>query len=115
MIYIICRQEDEVLTGIGLDISESAAKAIADDGDFVVIPIQIGKKYDNIISAGIVGATSFENTGLQTLVNQVKNAILSLRSDIETLQDQMLAGTAAIQNLNQSVVSLDARVTALEG
>ena len=108
MIYILCRQnEDETLTAIGLDISEASAKALADDGDFVVVPIQIGKVYDDIVSAGIVGAVTFENTSIKTLVEQARTAINNLRDDITTLQNQVVSGNTAIQ-------ALDVRVTALE-
>ena len=108
MIYILCRQnQDETLTAIGLDISEVSAKAMADDGDFIVVPIQIGKVYDDIVSAGIVGAVTFENTSIKTIVEQARTAILNLRDDITALQDQVAAGNTAIQ-------ALDARITALE-
>jgi len=115
MIYILCRQnEDDSLTGIGVELSEASAKDLADDGDFVVVPVQIGKLYVNIINSGIVGAVTFNNTSLKTLLNTARTAILGLRDDIQTLQSQMSAGTTAIQNINSSIQALDDRITALE-
>ena len=115
MIYILCRQnEDETLTAIGLDLSEAAAKALADDGDFLVVPIQIGKVYNDIVSAGIVGAVTFNNTSLGTIVSAARSAILGLRDDIQTLhgeittlQGQISQGSAAIQSLNNRVTDLE--------
>ena len=115
MIYILCRQnEDETLTAIGVELSEASAKALADDGDFVVIPIQIGKMYPNIVSAGIVGAVTFNNTSTKTIVEQARAAILSLISDVNTLQgqittlqNQIAAGSSAIQALGDRVTALE--------
>lgn len=114
-VYILCEQVDNQLTPIGVELSEDAAKEMAGDGEYYIIPIQIGKRYENIIDPGIVYTVQFQNTSLKTMLQQARDTIQTINSRLNTLENQMDTVITQGQALQDAVADLDSRVTALEG
>ena len=128
-IWILCKKENNVLTAIGVNDTEAETKNMARDGDYVGIPVTFGKIYDNLINENMVGAVTFSNISLYTLIQQAKNqleiidgrldsletAINNGNARLDTLEGQMQTVITQGQAMNQAIQNLDARVTALEG
>ena len=122
-VWILCDEDETTgeLTGIGIASTEAKAKDLASDGLYKVIPITVNQLYSDIISAGIIGAVSYEVGGLQALIELARTAILDLRSDISgvsnrlgTLENQMTAVINQGQQIQTDLSGVSARVYALE-
>lgn len=114
-IWLLVKNNSGILTPVGLEDSEARARDLAYDGDFYLIPIQLGKVYDSIVDIGIVGTVSFQNTSIKTIVNAVKNAVQNINNRLDSHDTQLANIISQGQALNQLVQDIDARVTALEG
>ena len=104
MVYLLTKDD---LTPVGIALSETEAKNMADDGDFYAIPVREGRLYPTLLDIGMVGTVTFNNTSLKTLIQQAKNRLDLIDGKISTIQNQG-------QNLNSSLQDLTDRVTALE-
>ena len=88
-IWIIAKKKNGNLTAIGADLTESAAQDLpGQDGNYVLIPIQLGKEYGNIADEGLVGAVNFPMVSIKTLVQQVKDAIQGANGRLTTLENK---------------------------
>ena len=114
-VWILCKKENGSLTGIGIERDEARCRNLAEDGDYVAIPIHLGRLYSNIIDAGIVGAVNFPSDALRTLIQQAKDALVVINGRLDALENQMQTIITQGQAMNQAIQDLDARVTALEG
>jgi len=104
MVYLLVKDD---MTPVGIALSETEARDMADDGDFYVIPVRQGRLYPTLLDIGMVGTVTFNNTSLKTLVKQAKSRLDSIDGQISNIQSQG-------QNLNSAMQDLADRVTALE-
>lgn len=106
-IWLLCKKENGELTAVGADVSEQAAKDLARDGDYVAIPVSFGKHYENIVDENMVGAVSFSNVSLYTLMKKAEAQLEVIDGRLDTVEGQG-------QELQDAVDAMEARVTALE-
>lgn len=107
---------------IGIFTSETLAKNAADDGadgEYVLIPIEPNQSYDDLIDEDLPGALIYRSQGLEARVATLESQIALAQTAFQNLSDEVdtfkTQAQSAVQNLNDLIVALDARVTALEG
>lgn len=94
MIYILVQKSDK--KAIGIFSSEAIARNNAVEGEYLIIPLELDRRYDaGIINEAMMGAFTVKATAtdLTEYVQQIKKAIIGI---------------------NETLDSLDARITALE-
>lgn len=116
-IWLLCKTDP--IKPIGVFLNQDSAKGAAVDGRYLVLPIEAGETYNDLLDENLPGALYFDREGYEQAVQAVKNALADIRSDISdtnTRIDNLQATvTTKLQNINNQLTDLDARVTALEG
>ncbi len=102
MIYILVQKSDRKV--IGIFSTEEIARGNAIEGEYLIIPVELDRRYDGgIVSEAMAGAINIKATG-----TELSEAVQEVLSRLDTIETQ-------ISNASSILTDLDTRITALEG
>ena len=55
------------------------------DGDYLVIPFEVGETYENMISESMIGATNYSKEGVTVKLEDMRTFLLDLRNTISNM------------------------------
>ena len=127
--YMLCsKAADNTLTALGVWKIEQEARDAATDGDYVLIPVNEGEKYPNIVDLTMPGAIQFTVSGVNTRLDALEQEQQNQAADITANTDEIATINTKINNaagrlgtaendidaLEVTTADHEARITALE-
>ena len=112
--WILCENNGGALKPVGVFGSEQAGRDGAIDGHYLLIPIDTGQIYDNMISISAPGAVLFEKSGEKTRLTALEDQAVIILAGIDQISARLDTMQANFQTANAALQDLTARVEALE-
>jgi hypothetical protein len=109
MIYILV--EKNPIKPIGIFSSEAIARGQAVEGEYLIIPVDLDRRYSGgIVSEAMLGAITVKATG-----TELSEAVALVLGRLDLIDNRLDTIETQISNAGATLADFEARITVLEG
>jgi len=88
-IWVLCKKDNKKFTAIGMNTTEQAVKDMAQDGDYLAIPVTLGHLYDNIVDLNMILSVSFSSTSQHTIIQLIETQLQEINANIANVEKRL--------------------------